>query len=131
MNSYPEQLPPGGFDHFLFSFSSAAKAEKELQRDFDALSQRIGAIVEADKFMVQGFPVLKHLVALQPTKEELKKLAKAVDRIADLLELFNQLNAKLTMIKTMQEHPHWFTDTFADFAKEIERDIDKLLEDID
>lgn len=126
MTHYPEQIPAGNFDHFLFSFSSAAKAEKEIQKDFDSLAKRINAIVESEKFFVQNFPVLRNLIALQPSKEELKKLAKAVDRLADLVEVFGQLDSKLTVIKTMQDHPHWFTDTFADLDKEIDRDLDSF-----
>jgi hypothetical protein len=61
----------------------------------------------------------------------LKKLSKAVDRLSDLMEIFTQLNSKLTMIKTMQEHPHWFTNAFADFSKEVERDIDVFMQTIE
>jgi hypothetical protein len=126
MTSYPEQVPNGNFDHFLFSFSSAARAEQDVQKEFDAMAARINAIVDSEKFFVQNFPVLRNIVSLQPTKDELKKLSKAIDRLADLIEIFGQITAKLSMIKTMQEHPHWFTDTFADFAKEIDRDLDSL-----
>jgi hypothetical protein len=131
MSLYPEQVPSEPFDHFLFSFSSAAKVERELQEEFDALTARINNIVESDKFFIQGFPVLKNILALQPSKSDLKKLSKAVDRLSDLMEIFTQLNSKLTMIKTMQEHPHWFTNTFADFAKEVERDIDVFMQTIE
>lgn len=131
MTPYPERIPNQNFDHFLFSFSSAAKAEKDLQQEYDALHARINNIIDSDKFYVQNFPVLKNVLALQPTKAELKKLSKAVDRLADLIDAFTHLDAKLTMIKTMQENPHWFTNTFADFSAEIDRDIDKFLETIE
>lgn len=127
MTFYPDKIPSESSDHFLFSFSSAARAEKELQSEFDTLANRINNIVESDKFFVQGFPVLKNILALQPSKDELKRLSKAVDRLAELMDVFGQLNSKLSMIKTMQEYPYWFTSTFADFPKEVERGIDKLL----
>lgn len=124
--SHPEQLPTETTNNFLFSFSSVSKAQTEIQKEFDALNERIQAIVESDKFHVQNFPVLRNIVALQPDKTELKKLSKALDRLGDLMEAYTTLNARLNMVKMMQEHPTWFTSTFTDYEGEIDRSLDKF-----
>lgn len=124
--SHPEQLPTETTNNFLFSFSSVSKAQTEIQKEFDALNERIQAIVESDKFHVQNFPVLRNIIALQPDKAELKKLAKALDRLGDLMDAYATLNARLNMVKMMQEHPTWFTSTFTDYEGEIDRSLDKF-----
>lgn len=124
--THPEQLPTDTKNNFLFSFSSVATAQSEIQKEFDALNERIQAIVESEKFHVQNFPVLRNIIALQPDKAELKKLSKALDRLGDLMESYATLNARLNMVKMMQEHPTWFTSTFADYEGEIDRSLDKF-----
>lgn len=109
---------------FNFSFALANKARKELEAEHENMMERISAIVDSEKFYINGFPVLKNIIPLAPKKSDLKKLAKAIDRLADLLEVYQELDNKISVINTVQEHPNWFTWTFGDFANEIEQDIE-------
>jgi hypothetical protein len=59
-------------------------------------------------------------------RSELKKFAKAVDRIADLIEAVDQLESKLKIIETAQKDPQWFAFAFGDFSQEIEKDINDI-----
>lgn len=122
-NPYPEKLPTQGFESFLFSFSTMKTAEQTLQNEYDTINKRISTIVDSEKFFVQDFPVLKNLMMLNPNREDLKKLSKAIDRLGDLVEVHRELSAKVDLIKTMKENQNWFTSTFADFDKEIDRDL--------
>jgi len=122
-NPYPEKLPSQGFESFLFSFSTMKTAEQTLQNEYETINKRILTIVDSEKFFVNDFPVLKNLMALNPSREELKKLAKAIDRLGDLVEIYKELIAKIELIKTMRDNQTWFTSTFADFDKEIDRDL--------
>lgn len=109
---------------FNFSFALANKARQELEAEHQNIMERISAITDSEKFFINGFPVLKNLINLGPKKSDLKKLSKAIDRLADLLEVFQELDNKISVINTVQEHPNWFTWTFGDFAGEIEKDIE-------
>lgn len=126
-NPYPEKLPSQGFESFLFSYSTMKTAEQNLQNEYDTINKRILNIVDSEKFFVNDFPVLKNLMALNPSREELKKLAKAIDRLGDLVEIYKELSAKVELIKTMRDNQTWFTNTFADFDKEIDRDLQDFI----
>lgn len=111
---------------FNFSFNLAHKAKQELEIEHQTVLDRITAISESEKFFINGFPVLKNIINLQPKKADLKKIAKAIDRLADLLEVFQELNNKMSVITAVEEHPNWFAWTFGDFSKEIEKDLESF-----
>lgn len=111
---------------FNFSFAMAQKAKEDLEDEHSKILERITNIVESEKFFINGFPVLKNIINLQPQKNDLKKISKAIDRLADLIELFSELDNKISVIKTVQNDPNWFAWTFGDFSKEVEDSIDKF-----
>lgn len=127
-NPYPEKIPNHGFESFLFSFSTMKTAEQNLQNEYETISKRISTIVDSEKFFVNEFPVLRNLMVLNPKREDLKKLAKAIDRLGDLVDIERELGAKIELIKTMKENQNWFTSTFADFDKEIDRDLQAFID---
>lgn len=119
-------MTSNNMQNFNFSFTLAQKAKRELEEEHQNLLERISAITESEKFHINGFPVLKNLINLGPNKNDLKKLSKAIDRLADLLEVFQELDNKMSVINVVQEHPNWFAWTFGDFSTEIDQDIEKL-----
>lgn len=116
------------FQDFNFSFALAQKAKAELQNDHEKLLERITNIVDSEKFHINGFPVLKNIINLQPQKNDLKKIAKALDRLGDLLESFAELDKKISVIDTVQADPHWFAWAFGDFSKEIDNDLENFFD---
>jgi hypothetical protein len=117
--------------NFNFSFSLAKNAKKELESEHLAISSRIDAIVDSEKFNINGFPVLKNIMILNPTKNDLKKIGKALDRLGDLIEVFNDLDKKINVINTLHENPTWFAWSCGDFTQEIEQDIESLFKTSD
>jgi hypothetical protein len=115
-------------NEFNFSFALAQQAKGALEKEHEELVERIAKITDSEKFFINGFPVLKNIIQLGPKKADLKKISKAIDRLADLLELFQELDSKISVINTVQEHPNWFAWTFGDFAKEIDKDIESFFE---
>lgn len=111
---------------FNFSFSLAAKAMKDVENEHNALDQRIGNIIDSENFYINGYPVIKSIMMLDPKKSDLKKLSKALDRLADLVEVFDNLQTKMTVLKTVQDDPNWFAWTFGDFSKEVDDDLNKF-----
>jgi len=130
MNS-SQQIPSGSnpfYDNFKFSFSMVNHTFKELQESHSKLDSRISQIVDSEKFFINGFPVIRNILALSPKKNELKKLSKALDRLADLVEAFDSLESKINLIETVKSDPHWFAWAFGDFSSEVPNHIDATSE---
>jgi hypothetical protein len=62
-------------------------------------------------------------------KETLKGLSKALDRVADLIEIKDNLHSKLKIIEHAEKDPSWFASTFGDFSDSIDKDLQNLLGD--
>ena len=90
-------------NNFNFSFALANKAKVDIQSEYSTLEERISNITDSEKFYVNGFPVLKNILMLQPKKSDLKKLAKAMDRLADLIEVYEEAQSKLSVIEAVQK----------------------------
>lgn len=132
--AYPENIPPDAkvtMDTFNFSFTLAKKVKEEFEQEHSVLSERIENIIESEKFFISGIPVLKSILALNPSKNDLKKLAKATSRLSELIEQHTLIENKLNLIKTVNDNPHWFAWTFGDFSKEVDQDIDSLFKEIE
>jgi hypothetical protein len=129
--AYPEKIPSNinNINTFNFSFSHASKERDSLVKSFDSISDRIEQIASSEKFYINGIPIVRSLLGLNPTKNDLKKLSKALDRLADLVEMRQSLNTKLTVHDAITEDPTWFIQTFADFSSEIDSDIEQLFND--
>jgi len=120
------EQPFSKINNFNFSFALANKAKDNIQSEHDSLEERISNIVESEKFYVNGFPVLKNILMLQPKKSDLKKLAKAMDRLADLVEAYEEVQSKLSIIQAVEKDPNWFAWTFGDFTQEIDQDLENF-----
>lgn len=125
--TYPEKIPNSKIENFTFSFQQALSAQKDLENEHDALDKRISNIVESEKFHINGFPVLRNILMLSPNRADLKKLSKALDRLADLVEVFDTVEEKLTVIKTMNKDPNWFAWTFADHSIDFDQEISNIV----
>lgn len=129
--NYPEQIPNGAkpfYDNFRFSFSMVNDTFKELKENHSKLDSRISQIVDSEKFYINGFPVLRNILHLSPKKNDLKKLSKALDRLADLVEAFDSLESKINLIETVQSDPQWFAWAFGDFSSEVPNHIETISE---
>lgn len=111
-------------NNFRFSFEMAAKAKEDLEEQLRSLDERIYKIV--DHFTVNDAPVLKFILNMDPSKDELKKLSKAVDRLADLVELHSSLSGKLAVVSTAEKDPNWFALAFGDFQGDIDAGLEEL-----
>lgn len=132
--TYPESIPPSAklsMDTFNFSFSLVDKARKDIQSEYDSLTERIDTIVDSEKFHVNNFPVLRQILMIGAKKNDLKKLSKALARLSELVEIHSQLESKLNITKAVSENPYWFTSTFGDFSKDVDSGIDSIFKDLD
>jgi hypothetical protein len=129
MSQYPEKLPEETkpLNKFTFSLNVATSVKKELEDQFDSITDRIENIV--NKVTIDGIPMIRLILQSTHNKKELKKLAKGIDRIADLIEVQDNLKSRLNIIDTAQKDPEWFAWTFGDFSDEVEKGLTSILEE--
>lgn len=113
-------------DKFRFSFEMAARAKGSIEEQLDNVDARISKIVE--HFTLNDAPVLKFILSMDPSRDDLKKLSKAMDRLSDLVEIHSTLSSKLSVINAAEKDPNWFALAFGDFETEIDDSLKKILE---
>ena len=125
MSEHPESIPKiNSYDKFPFSAKASLSVQSELQSQLETLNERIDKI--ASNVIVGDMPLVKFVLQTSHNKNELKKFAKAVDRVADLIEAVDQLESKLKIIETAQKDPEWFAFAFGDFSQEIDNDLSEI-----
>jgi hypothetical protein len=112
---------------FNFNLDASLETKKEIKSQLSNVNDRIEKIV--DHFQIDDFPVVQVILNMTHDKETLKGVAKALDRVADLVEIKDNLHSKLKIIEHAEKDPSWFASTFGDFADSIEQDIERILGD--
>jgi hypothetical protein len=113
------------FEKFTFSMKLAAETGRDISKKVETLNERIDKI--ADAFMINDMPIIKAILSVTRSKSDLKKLAKALERLSDIIELHDSLKNRLTVIETVQNDPQWFVSSFADFEQDIEETIEQII----
>jgi len=121
---YPEKIPENlsSIDVFPFSFSAARSAKKEISSQLEQINSRIQKIV--DHFVYDDIPILHFVMRATNKKADLKQLSKALDRLADLVEIQSDLISRSNVLSLLETDPTWFTTTFSDYSSEINDDLD-------
>jgi hypothetical protein len=128
MSAYPEKRPNSlPIKSFNFNIESSIESKKELKDQLYSIDERIEKIIQ--HFTIDDFPVVQIILNMTHDKETLKKLSKALDRVADLIEIKDNLVSKLRVIEQAEKDPAWFAYTFGDFSSNIDSDIAKILGD--
>lgn len=128
MTSYPEKIPNSASSqvkNFYFNLDSSKLVKNELETQITSLDDRINKIV--DHFTLDDIPIIRFILGQSHDKSELKKLSKALDRVADLVEVKDKLIEKLQVIKTAEKDPNWFALTFGDFSSDVELGLENIL----
>lgn len=127
MTSYPEKIPTSisPINNFYFNLENSKQIKRDLESQVQNLDNRIEKIVE--HFTLDDVPIIKFILNVSHDKAELKKIAKALDRVADLIEARDSIIPKLQVIKTAESDPNWFAYTFGDFSVDVELEIDNIL----
>lgn len=125
MSSYPDKIPDSEpLDKFTFSLAASEEMKSKLQSEYDAIQIRIDKLFS--EVLLDGLPALKLIAEYSHNKKDLKRLAKALDRFADLIDHQDALKAKLNIINVAHKDPNWFALAFGDFSSEIDNDIDSI-----
>lgn len=109
---------------FNFSFDMVNKTKTDIKQQHDIIKERIDKII--NHFTVDDVPILSYILHVTNSRSELKKLSKAIDRLADLVDTSNILSNKLKVIETAESDPNWFASAFGDFDQEIDNALENL-----
>ena len=71
-------------------------------------------------------PIIRFILNISEDKEEIKKVAKALDRVADLIDAKNKILPKLQLITTAEQDPNWLAMTFGDFSMDLDLELDDI-----
>lgn len=125
---YPEKIPSStkSFDKFTFSVNASKALLQDLENELDALDSRIDRL--CNDVLVGGMPIVRFILQSSHDKKELKTLAKAVNRIADIIEQRDKVQSKVTIIQTAEKDPEWFALAFGDFSQEVEDDLSLFID---
>lgn len=128
MTSYPEKIPNSASKQirdFHFNLDASKFVKSDLESQVLNLDERINKIV--DHFTLDDIPIIRFILGQSHDREELKKLSKALDRVADLIDVKDKLLERLQVIKMAEKDPNWFAFTFGDFSTDVEVGIDNIL----
>jgi len=113
------------FEKFTFSMKLAAETGKDISKKVDTLNERIEKI--SDTITINDMPIIKAILNVTRSKSDLKKLAKALDRLSDIIELHDSLKNRLAVIEAVQNDSRWFVSSFADFEQDIDKTIEQIM----
>ena len=105
----------------------AKETKKDLQSKSETLNDRISTI--SNNLIINDMPIVQAILQVTRSKKDLKKLAKAIDRIADIIEVHDQIQDRLKVIQLAEKDPNWFVSAFGDFTEEVETTISNILGD--
>lgn len=112
---------------FVFSMNMLKETEDDLSSKVSSLQSRIDHI--SSNIVINDIPIIQPILSVSRSKADLKKLAKALDRIADIVEVLDSLEDKLKLVQTAKKDPNWFMSSFGDFSEDVDNTIEKILGD--
>ena len=112
---------------FNFNLDSSLETKKEIKDQLSVVNDRMEKIIT--HFQIDDFPIVQVILNMTHDKEVLKGLSRAIDRVADLVEIRDGLTSKLKIIEHAEKDPSWFASTFGDFTQNIDKDLQDLLGD--
>ena len=99
---------------FVFSMTMLRETEDDLSSKVSTLQSRIENI--SSNIIISDIPIIQPILSITRSRKDLKKLAKALDRIADIIEILDSLEDKLKLVQTAKKDPNWFISSFGDFS---------------
>lgn len=105
-------------DRFTISLKIAAKQLKDITLQIDAKEERVKRIV--DNVRVGDHPVIAYILSITKDREDLERIAKALNRIAPEVAEIQELQTKQVLLKMALERPHEFALMLGDFSSEID-----------
>lgn len=113
---YPEAVPKGltPVTQFTFDIENIKGAKKDITLQSEALTERIKRI--SDKCLLsEHYQVIPQILNISRDPEDLKRLAKGLGRIADIIGEADELERRATVIEVAEKDPSWLAWAFGSF----------------
>lgn len=130
--AYPEAIPTGLEPPTVFRFntSNISGTKREIDLQTEAYAERIKRI--SDKCIIaEHYPVIPQILNLSRDPEELKRLAKGLNRVAEIISEYDELQKRATVLEVAEKDPSWLAWAFGDFEPQDIVIEDFLSEEID
>lgn len=108
--------PP--IDKFTIDLSQVGAVRAELKERMEELSGQITKVVERMK--IDDNPVLIPILNITKKRSALEKLARALNRVAPLIDEFEKLDHRLTCLQVAADEPGWLAASLGDFKFDFE-----------
>lgn len=130
MTDYPERRPASlkPVESFHFSLKGMEDTKRECDLQLSALGERIKRIAEKKTVTMNGQPfnIIDKILDICRDKAELKGLAQGIDRVAEIIERYDELDARARILDIIEKDPTWLAWAFGDFESELEADLANL-----
>lgn len=122
---HPETKPDIKPDeNFLFSLQAGKPVLAALSEEISKLQQRVDYIV--NNMEIKGITILSQLLQFTRDPEDLRKLGKCLERLADLIPELDELKKRKAVLDVAAENPMWLASVFGDFSAELDRLSEEL-----
>jgi hypothetical protein len=121
-----EGLPVSPIKSFKFSTTSASFAKQEMELQIEALETRIDTIIK--RFTIDGNPILGAILQLSHDKGELAGLSKGLGRLSEIIEPYDELLKRKSLVDIAEKDPNWLAWAFGDFDNQVDEAIDKFFD---
>jgi hypothetical protein len=114
---------------FVFNLEGVAHARQQNELRMEALRDRLKTL--GDKSAIDNQNILGWILKTCQDAEALKRLAKCLDRAADILPELISLERRDFVLTIAEEDQIWMASAFGDFTGELEAALDAIPEDND
>lgn len=120
-------LPP---TKFMFTTKLVEEAKRENDQLIEHYRERVRKI--SSTLAINDMQIIPGILSITHDKQELKRLAKGIDRVADLQTILDELETRGTVLEYAGKDPVWFAAAFADLEHEVDQALpdDQDLEDL-
>ena len=109
---------------FTFSFARALETKKDIKLQLEAAEARIERFVT--EVRLDGHPIIGAILSVSHDPDDLRKVAAALERVADIIPAIDELQGQVTMIELASKNPDKFKGMFGSFDDEIDSFLSTL-----
>lgn len=104
-------------DRFTVDLTQLGNAREELDARMKELNGQISRIIE--KMTIDDCPILMPILNLTKKRSQLEKLARALNRVAPLVDEYDKLHKRLHVLEVAADDPGWLAASLGDFSTDI------------
>jgi hypothetical protein len=100
---------------FTVDLGSVEEMRDDIKSKMDQLGEQISGLVH--KVVIDDVPILMPIFSITKERRDLEKLARALNRVAPLMEEMEKLNRRKHLLDIAVEEPGWMAATLGDFSE--------------